>query len=156
MGAGRAGGRRRPALGPGHQRAGRGRGTRRRPLDDLGQRRAERRLQEAGFPTQAPGGLQFEQSAVKAAQLHQLVKGEYIARAENVIFIGDSWGRPLMPSYPPEVDPGYRMQGSLLAQTCWQRSCQRPREEQVLGHGVDVGDRAGGERRHAGPGLQPG
>ena len=60
-------------------------------LDDRGQRRAERRLQEARFPHRKRlEDFNFEQSAVNAALLHQLVKGEYIARAENVIFIGDS------------------------------------------------------------------
>jgi DNA replication protein DnaC len=60
-------------------------------LDDRGQRRAERRLQEARFPHRKRlEDFNFEQSVVNAAQLHQLVKGEYIARAENVIFIGDS------------------------------------------------------------------
>jgi DNA replication protein DnaC len=60
-------------------------------LDDRGQRRAERRLQEARFPHRKRlEDFNFEQSQVNAALLHQLVKGEYIARAENVIFIGDS------------------------------------------------------------------
>lgn len=60
-------------------------------LDDRGQRRAERRLQEARFPHRKRlEDFNFEQSQVNAAQLHQLAKGEYIARAENVIFIGDS------------------------------------------------------------------
>ena len=60
-------------------------------IDDRGQRRAERRLQEARFPHRKRlEDFKFEQSAVNAAQLHQLAKGEYIARAENVIFIGDS------------------------------------------------------------------
>lgn len=60
-------------------------------LDDRSQRRAERRLQEARFPHRKRlEDFHFEQSAVNAAQLHQLARGEYIARAENVIFIGDS------------------------------------------------------------------
>ena len=60
-------------------------------LDDRSQRRAERRLQEAHFPHRKRlEDFRFEESAVKAAELHQLARGEYIARAENVIFIGDS------------------------------------------------------------------
>jgi DNA replication protein DnaC len=60
-------------------------------LDDRSQRRAERRLQEGRFPHRKRlEDFKFEQSSVNAAQLHQLARGEYIARAENVIFIGDS------------------------------------------------------------------
>ena len=60
-------------------------------LDDRGQRRAERRLQEARFPHRKRlEDFNFEQSLVNPAPLHQLAKGEYIARAENVILIGDS------------------------------------------------------------------
>ena len=60
-------------------------------LDDRSQRRAERRLQEARFPHRKRlEDFNFEQSTVNPAQLHQLAHGEYIARAENVIFIGDS------------------------------------------------------------------
>ena len=60
-------------------------------LDDRSQRRSERRLLEARFPHRKRlEDFSFEQSAVNAAMLHQLAKGEYIARAENVIFIGDS------------------------------------------------------------------
>ena len=60
-------------------------------LDDRSQRRAERRLHDAHFPHRKRlEDFNFEQSAVTAAQLHQLAKGDYLARAENVIFIGDS------------------------------------------------------------------
>jgi hypothetical protein len=60
-------------------------------LDDRSERRAERRLLDARFPHRKRlEDFKFEQSVVNAAQLHQLAKGEYIARAENVIFIGDS------------------------------------------------------------------
>jgi len=60
-------------------------------LDDRSQRRAERRLQEAHFPHRKRlEDFSFEQSSVSATLLHQLAKGEYLARAENVIFIGDS------------------------------------------------------------------
>ena len=60
-------------------------------LDDRSQRRAERRLQDARFPHRKRlEDFNFEQSAVNATQLHQLARGEYIARAENVIFVGDS------------------------------------------------------------------
>ena len=60
-------------------------------LDDRSQRRAERRLAEARFPHRKRlEDFHFEESAVSPTQLHQLAKGEYLARAENVIFIGDS------------------------------------------------------------------
>ena len=60
-------------------------------LDDRSERRAERRLLDARFPHRKRlEDFKFEQSVVNAAQLHQLAKGEYVARAENVIFIGDS------------------------------------------------------------------
>lgn len=61
-------------------------------LDDRSQRRAERRLQDARFPHRKRlEDFKFEQApAISPAQLHQLAKGEYIARAENVILIGDS------------------------------------------------------------------
>jgi DNA replication protein DnaC len=61
-------------------------------LDQRAQRRAERRLQDAHFPNRKRlEDFNFEQApAISASQLHQLAKGEYIARAENVIFIGDS------------------------------------------------------------------
>lgn len=60
-------------------------------LDDRYQRRAERRLAEARFPHRKRlEDFKFEESAVNAAQLHQLAKGDYIGRAENIIFIGDS------------------------------------------------------------------
>ena len=60
-------------------------------LDDRGQRRAERRLHEARFPHRKRlEDFNFEQSAVSAALLHQLAKGDYLAKAENVILIGDS------------------------------------------------------------------
>lgn len=67
-------------------------GSRFGELDDRSQRRAERRLQEARFPHRKRlEDFKFEQApAVSAAQLHQLAKGEYIARAENLILIGDS------------------------------------------------------------------
>lgn len=61
-------------------------------LDDRAQRRAERRLQEARFPHRKRlEDFNFDQApAISASLLHQLAKGEYIARAENVILIGDS------------------------------------------------------------------
>ncbi len=60
-------------------------------LDDRAQRRAERRLHEARFPHRKRlEDFNFEQSAASAALLHQLAKGDYITKAENVIFIGDS------------------------------------------------------------------
>lgn len=60
-------------------------------LEDRSQRRAERRLQEARFPHRKRlEDFNFEQASVSATQLHQLAKGEYLARAENIIFIGDS------------------------------------------------------------------
>jgi DNA replication protein DnaC len=61
-------------------------------LDERAQRRAERRLQEARFPNRKRlEDFSFEQApAISASHLHQLAKGEYLARAENVILIGDS------------------------------------------------------------------
>jgi DNA replication protein DnaC len=60
-------------------------------LEDRGQRRTARRLLEAHFPHRKRlEDFNFEQSAVNASLLHQLAKGEYIPKAENVILIGDS------------------------------------------------------------------
>jgi DNA replication protein DnaC len=61
-------------------------------LDQRAQHRAERRLKEAHFPHRKRlEDFNFEQApAISATQLHQLAKGEYLTRAQNVIFIGDS------------------------------------------------------------------
>ncbi|MHB8689188.1 MAG: ATP-binding protein [Candidatus Dormibacteraceae bacterium] len=60
-------------------------------LEDRGQRRAERRLHDARFPHRKRlEDFNFEQSRVSAALLHQLAKGDYLTKAENCIFIGDS------------------------------------------------------------------
>ncbi|MGH7918425.1 MAG: ATP-binding protein, partial [Candidatus Dormibacteraceae bacterium] len=60
-------------------------------LDDRSERRAQRRLLDARFPHRKRlEDFQFEHSAVNAVELHQLAKGDYLARAENVILIGES------------------------------------------------------------------
>lgn len=60
-------------------------------LDDRAQRRAERRLHDAHFAHRKRlEDFSFEQSTVSAALLHQLAKGDYLTKAENVILIGDS------------------------------------------------------------------
>jgi DNA replication protein DnaC len=67
-------------------------------LDDRSQRRDQRRLQEARLPHRKRlEDFKFDQApAISAAQLHQLAKGEYITRAENLILIGDSGtGKPI-------------------------------------------------------------
>jgi DNA replication protein DnaC len=61
-------------------------------LADRAQRRAERRIQEARFPqVKRLSDFQFEEApVVPAGLIMQLAGGEYIDRAENVLFIGDS------------------------------------------------------------------
>jgi DNA replication protein DnaC len=62
-----------------------------RELDTRSERRAQRRLLDAHFPHRKRlEDFQFEDSAVNAAELHQLSRGDYLANAENVILIGDS------------------------------------------------------------------
>ncbi len=60
-------------------------------LDARAERRAQRRLLDAHFPHRKRlEDFQFKESAVNAAQLHQLAKGEYVEHSENVVLIGDS------------------------------------------------------------------
>jgi DNA replication protein DnaC len=61
-------------------------------LEDREQRLIERRLQEARLPRMKTlGEFDFAQCPqISAQQIHELAKGDYIARAEPIIFIGDS------------------------------------------------------------------
>ena len=60
-------------------------------LEDREQRLIERRIREAHLPRMKTlAEFQFGQCpTVSAQQIHELAKGDYIARAEPIIFIGD-------------------------------------------------------------------
>jgi DNA replication protein DnaC len=59
-------------------------------LEDLEQRLIERRLREAHLPRiKTLEEFEFARNGkVSAQQIHQLAKGDYIAKAEPIIFIG--------------------------------------------------------------------
>src|SRR5271154_636757 len=61
-------------------------------LEDREQRLVERRLREAHLPRMKTlEEFDFAQCPnLSAQQIHELAKGDYIARAEPIIFIGDS------------------------------------------------------------------
>jgi DNA replication protein DnaC len=61
-------------------------------LEDREQRLIERRIQEARLPRMKTlGEFDFAQCPkISAQQIHELAQGDYIARAEPIIFIGDS------------------------------------------------------------------
>jgi DNA replication protein DnaC len=61
-------------------------------LEDREHRLVERRLREARMPrVKTLEEFDFSQSPkVSAQQIHELAKGDYIAKAEPIIFIGDS------------------------------------------------------------------
>ena len=61
-------------------------------LEEREQRAIARRLREAHFPAvKTLDGFDFAQApAISAAQLATLAAGDYLARAEPVIFLGDS------------------------------------------------------------------
>jgi DNA replication protein DnaC len=61
-------------------------------LEDREQRLVERRLREAHLPRMKTlAEFDFAQCPkISAQQVHELAKGDYIAKAEPIIFIGDS------------------------------------------------------------------
>jgi len=61
-------------------------------LEDREQRLIERRIREAHLPRMKTlEEFEFARNAkVSAQQIHQLAKGDYVAQAEPIIFIGDS------------------------------------------------------------------
>jgi DNA replication protein DnaC len=60
-------------------------------LDEREQRRATRRIQEAGFPlVKTLAGFDFGRSPqLPEARIRELACGEYVDRAEQVLFIGE-------------------------------------------------------------------
>jgi len=61
-------------------------------MEDRAQRRAERRVAEARFPqVKRLSDFRFEDApTISPSQISQLADGDYIDRAENVLFVGDS------------------------------------------------------------------
>ena len=61
-------------------------------LEDRAHRRAERRVLEARFPqVKRLSDFRFEDApTISPTKVSQLATGDYIARAENVLFVGDS------------------------------------------------------------------
>lgn len=61
-------------------------------LEDRAQRRGERRIQESHFPqVKRLSDFRFEEApTISPGQIAKLAEGEYIERAENIIFVGDS------------------------------------------------------------------
>jgi len=59
-------------------------------VDERTERRAARRIKEAGFPSvKTLSGFDFRRSEINEAQIRQLADGQYIERAETVLFLGE-------------------------------------------------------------------